>query len=102
MRKLIGFMLFVVGIVVLLADVHVAYVEKSSAHTLNVIVGSAIIFAGGYVMQPALADAFAKSLIEKVPALESLWPGGLRKYDPPPQPGVAPPPSVSGEPPGQG
>jgi hypothetical protein len=102
MRKLIGFMLFVVGIVVLLADVHVAYVAKSSAHALNVILGAAICFAGGYVMLPTLAEALADSLVKHVPALASLWPGGLRKYDPPAQPGVPPPPSITGEPPVQG
>jgi hypothetical protein len=51
------------------------------------------------VMMPTLADSFADSVLKRIPALASIWPGGMRKTDPPPQPNIPPPPSVTGEPP---
>jgi hypothetical protein len=99
MRIVLGLILFIVGLAILLADFHVAYVKQDSAHTLNVIVGVLIVFGGGYVMMPTLADSFADSVLKRIPALASIWPGGMRKTDPPPQPNIPPPPSVTGEPP---
>jgi hypothetical protein len=89
MRIVLGLILFIVGLAILLADFHVAYVKQDSAHTLNVIVGVLIVFGGGYVMMPTLADSFADSVLKRIPALA----------DPPPQPNIPPPPSVTGEPP---
>jgi hypothetical protein len=99
MRIVLGLILFIVGLAILLADFHVAYIQKDSAHTLNVVVGVLIVFGGGYVMMPTLADSFADSVLKRIPALASIWPGGMRKTDPPPQPNIPPPPSVTGEPP---
>ena len=101
MRKLIGFLLLVFGIAIIGLDVHVAYLRQIAAHWTNVIIGAVIAFAGGYVMMPTLADALADSLIKRIPSLASVWPGGLRKTDPPPQPGVPAPPSVTGGAPSQ-
>lgn len=97
MRIVLGFILFVVGLAIILLDVHVAYVKQDSAHVLNVVLGALIVFGGGYTMLPTLADSFADSVLKRIPALASIWPGGLRKTDPPPQPGVPPPPSVTGQ-----
>lgn len=99
MRKVLGLLLFVVGLLIILADIHVAYLERGAAHTINIVVGVLIVFGGGYVMLPTVADAFADSVLKRIPALASLWPGGLRKSDPPPEPGVPLPPSVTGTPP---
>ena len=96
MRIILGLILFIVGLVIVLADIHVAYIKQGAAHTINIIVGLLIVFGGGYVMMPTLADSFADSVLKRIPALASLWPGGMRKSDPPPQPGVPPPPSVTG------
>lgn len=98
MRIVLGLILFIVGLVIVLLDVHVAYVKQDAAHTINIVVGVLIVFGGGYVMMPTLADSFADSVLKRIPALASLWPGGRRISDPPAQPGVPPPPSVSGNP----
>jgi hypothetical protein len=96
MRKVLGLLLFLAGLAIVLADIHVAYLQRDSAHTLNVIAGMLIAFAGGYVMLPTVADAFADSVLKRIPALQSIWPGGMRRTDPPPDPNVPPPPSVTG------
>jgi membrane-bound ClpP family serine protease len=97
MRKVLGLLLFIVGLVIVLADVHVAYLARGAAHTINIVVGLLIAFAGGYVMLPTVADAFADTILKRIPALQTLWPGGMRRTDPPPDPNVPPPPSVTGE-----
>src|SRR5215204_5206942 len=95
LRGLIGFLLLVFGIAVIGLDIHVAYLKQAAAHLTNIIVGALFAFAGGYVMMPTLADAFADAVVKRIPALASVWPGGLRKSDPPPAPGVPLPPSVT-------
>jgi hypothetical protein len=50
-----------------------------------VLVLGALLFSGER-MKSALTDVIRAAL--------SLWPGGMRRYDPPAEPGVAPPPSV--------
>jgi hypothetical protein len=85
LRGFVGFLLLVAGLAIVLADVHVAYLKQDSAHAINLIVGVLIAFGGGYVMMPTLADAFA-----------GLWPGGMRRSDPPADPNVPPPPSITG------
>lgn len=94
-RGVFGFFLLMVGLAIVLADIHVAYLQRDSAHTINIVVGVLIAFAGGYVMMPTLADAFAEAVVKRIPSLASMWPGGLRRTDPPAQPGVPPPPSVT-------
>jgi hypothetical protein len=95
MRKLLGLLLLIVGLLIVLADVHVAYLERGAAHIVNIVVGVLIAWAGGYAMMPTLADAFADGLIKRIPALASVWPGGKRAMDPPPQHGVPLPPSMT-------
>ena len=95
MRIVLGLILFIVGLAIILADVHVAYVQRDSAHMLNVVLGVVVVFAGGYVMMPTMADAFADSVLKRIPALASLWPGGMRRSDPPAEPGVPLPPSMT-------
>lgn len=97
MRKTFGLLLFLVGLLVVLADIHVAYLERGAAHTLNIVVGMLIAFAGGYVMMPTVADAFADAVLKRIPALASIWPGGARRYDPPADPSVPLPPSVTAQ-----
>lgn len=98
MRKVFGLLLFLIGLVIVMADIHVAYLERGAAHTINIVVGMVIAFGGGYVMMPTVADAFADAVLKRIPSLASLWPGGLRATDPPPQPGVPLPPSVTASP----
>jgi len=97
MRKFVGLLLLIAGVVMLLLDAHVAYIRQAAAHGINVGASLLLIFAGMWVLMPAVARAFAKELVEAIPALGALWPGGRRQYDPPPKPGVPPPPSVTGE-----
>ena len=97
MRRIAGLFLFLIGLVIVLADIRVAYLQRDSAHTLNIVAGMLIAFAGGYVMVPTIADAFADAVLKRIPALASLWPGGMRRTDPPAQPNVPLPPSVTGE-----
>ena len=94
MKKLVGLLLLLAGLVMLLLDAHVAYINQTAAHGLNIIAGLLLVFGGLWTLMPAVAQAFARELLEAIPALGSLWPGGQRRYDPPPQPGVPPPPSV--------
>jgi hypothetical protein len=98
MRRLVGLLLLLSGVLMLLADAHVAYLAQSAAHGVNVGASLLLVFAGLWVLMPAVAQAFAKELLEAIPALGTLWPGGSRRYDPPPQPGVPPPPSVTSVP----
>ena len=95
MRRFVGLLLLVAGLVMLLLDAHVAYINQSAAHGLNILSGLLLIFLGMWTLLPAVAEAFAKELVAALPSLGQLWPGGSRRYDPPPQPGVPPPPSVS-------
>jgi hypothetical protein len=97
-RKIIGFVLLVFGIAIVGLDVHVAYLQQIAAHWTNIIIGTVFAFAGGYVMVPTIADALADAILKRIPALASLWPGGMRRTDPPADPNVPPPPSVTGGP----
>jgi len=97
MKKLVGLLLLIAGLVLLLLDAHVAYLARSAAHAVNIIAGLLLVFAGMWTLMPTVAQAFARELLDAIPALGTLWPGGSRRYDPPPQPGVPPPPSKSSE-----
>ena len=94
-RKAFGLTLALVGLAALIADLHVAYLGRTAAHTVNLIVAGLLIFGGGWLLNPPDAEGIADAIAKRVPVLSSLWPGGMRKDDPPPQPGVPPPPSVS-------
>jgi hypothetical protein len=98
MRKFVGLVLLLSGVVMLLLDAHVAWKSQAAAHGVNVGASLMLIFAGFWALMPAVAQAFAKELIETIPALGTLWPGGSRRYDPPPSPNVPPPPSVTRKP----
>lgn len=95
MRKLIGILVLLVGLLMMLMDAHVAYLKQSAAHGLNIVSGLLLIFIALWMLMPTVARAFAHELLRIIPALGQLWPGGRRAYDPPPQPNVPPPPSVT-------
>jgi protein-S-isoprenylcysteine O-methyltransferase Ste14 len=97
-RKIVGWLLIIVGIVVLLGDFHVAYKTQSSAHFINTSIGLVLVLAGLVALVPMLAREIAKELANYGQAVTAIWPGGLRKTDPPPDPNVPPPPSVTGGP----
>jgi hypothetical protein len=96
LRGFVGFLLLIAGLAIVMADVHVAYLKQDSAHAINLIVGVLIAFGGGYVMMPTLADAFADAVVKRIPKIAGLWPGGMRRSDPPADPNVPPPPSITG------
>lgn len=97
-RKLAGVLVLLVGLVMMLADAHVAYIKQGPAHAINILSGLLLIFIALWMLMPTVARAFAKELLQIIPALGQLWPGGRRSYDPPPQPNVPAPPSVTGKP----
>lgn len=94
MRKVIGVLVLLVGLVMMLLDAHVAYLKQGPAHAINIVAGLVLIFMALWMLMPAVAQAFAKELLQIIPALGQLWPGGRRAYDPPAQPGVPPPPKA--------
>lgn len=95
MKRFIGVLLLVAGLAMLLLDAHVAYLNQSAAHGINIAAGLLLIFLALWLLMPAVAQAFARELLDIIPALGSIWPGGRRAYDPPPAPNVPPPPSVT-------
>ena len=94
-RKLVGVVLFLFAMAILFADFHVAYLKQSAAHMLNVLAGIASLFAGLLALMPTFAREIADEIAKRAPVLMSRWPGGQRVDDPPAQPGVPPPPSVT-------
>lgn len=98
MRKFTGVLVLLVGLVMMLLDAHVAYVKQGPAHALNIVSGLLLIFIALWMLMPTVARAFAHELLQIIPALGQLWPGGRRAYDPPPRPDVPLPPSVTKHP----
>jgi uncharacterized protein YjeT (DUF2065 family) len=97
-RKLVGWLLLLIGVVVLLGDFHVAYQTQSSAHLINTTIGLVLVLAGLVALVPMLAREIAKELASYGQTVSAIWPGGKRAADPPPDPNVPPPPSVTGGP----
>jgi len=94
-RKALGVLFVAVGFAALGADLHVVYLTQRAAHVTNLIIAGAMIFVGGLLLDPPTAESVADAIVRRLPAFSGLWPGGMRKEDPPAQPGVPLPPSVA-------
>lgn len=97
-RKALGMLFVAVGFAALAADLHVVYLTQRAAHVTNLVVAGAMIFVGGLLLDPPTAESVADAIVRRLPVLGGLWPGGMRRDDPPPDPRVPPPPSVTDAP----
>ena len=96
-RKAFGLVLALIGLAAIAADFLVAFQERSAVHLTHQIIGAIMLFVGGWCLNPPDAEAIADAVLKRVPIVAGLWPGGKRAMDPPPEPGVPLPPSVTGE-----
>ncbi len=71
-------------------------VAHDPVHPFHLMIAGVLMFVGGYLLNPPDAEAIADALAKRIPLLQSIWPGGMRKTDPPPEPNVPPPPSITG------
>lgn len=78
-----GFVILWVGLAALSADIHVAYLDHTSAHMLNALVSLTLIYVGLRLWLPSVGQTIAKEILSYVPALGYLKSGGRREYDPP-------------------
>lgn len=87
MRKLIGVVLFVLGVVGLVLDYDGIRVAKGGAlHAINAGVELSLIFVGIICLIPTLALEIAKELPMFGKAVTAALPGGRRETDPPAPP----------------
>lgn len=96
-RKAFGLTLFGFGLVWLAAETRSVAVLGQVFHPWHMMVSALLMFCGGYLMNPPDAEGIADALAKRLPVIRSLWPGGMRATDPPPQANVPPPPSVTGD-----
>lgn len=94
-RRVLGLVLFGFGLAWLFAETR-GIVSRETAHPVHLIVSGVLMFIGGYLLNPPDAEAIADAVLKRLPSLAGLWPGGMRKTDPPPDPNVPPPPSITG------
>ena len=88
LRKLIGSVMFALGVAGLIIDYHGIHLAKGgSLHWVNAVVEIGLMIAGMIALVPALALEIAKDLPLFGKAITSVLPGGRRDSDPP-----APPP----------
>jgi len=84
MRKLIGVILFALGVVGLVLDYDGIRVAHGGAlHAINAAVELSLIIVGIICLIPALALEIAKDLPVFGKAVTAVWPGGRRDSDPP-------------------
>ena len=95
-RRVLGLVLFGFGLAWLTAETR-EVMAHNPIHPWHIIIAGLLMFIGGYLMNPPDAEAIADAILKRVPIVAGLWPGGLRKTDPDPQPGVPLPPSVTGQ-----
>lgn len=95
-RRVFGFVVALIGLAAIAADFFVAFQDRSSVHVVHQLIGALLLFVGGWCLNPPDAEAIADAVLKRIPVIAGLWPGGMRKNDPPPQPDVPPPPSVTG------
>ena len=95
-RRVFGFVIALIGLAAIAADFLVAFQERSSVHITHQLIGAGLLFVGGWCLNPPDAEAIADAIIKRVPKIAGLWPGGMRRNDPPADPSVPPPPSVTG------
>jgi hypothetical protein len=95
-RRVLGLVLFGFGLTWLWSETQ-SVMNHEPFHPWHIIIAGLLMFAGGYLMNPPDAEAIADAVLKRVPLVAGLWPGGMRKTDPPPDPAIPPPPSVTGE-----
>lgn len=99
-RRLFGLVLALIGLAALVADLVITFqawqrLQKiEPLHMGNMAVAGVMLFVGGWLLNPPDAEAIADAVVKRFPF---RWAGGMRGYDPPPDPKVPPPPSVTGE-----
>jgi hypothetical protein len=96
-RRVFGFVIALVGLAAIAADFLVAFQERGAVHITHQIIGAVMLFVGGWCLNPPDAEAIADAILKRVPLVAGLWPGGKRAADPPAEPGVPLPPSVTHE-----
>lgn len=97
-RRVFGLVLVGFGIAWLTAETR-EVLGRQPIHPWHMIIAGLLMFLGGYLLNPPDAEAIADAVIKRIPQVAGLWPGGMRRSDPPPEPGVPPPPSVTTGPP---
>lgn len=95
-RRILGLVLFGFGIAWLTAETR-GVLAHEPIHPWHIMIAGLLMFAGGYLMNPPDAEAIADAILKRVPIVAGLWPGGMRKSDPPPDPNIPPPPSVTAQ-----
>jgi hypothetical protein len=94
-RKLFAALLVLFGMTILALDVHTSFKRQGPLHYLNIGVAVGLGFVGGWLLNRLEAESVADAILKRLPLISTLWPGGKRATDPPPQPGVPAPPSVT-------
>jgi hypothetical protein len=94
-RKALGVAITLMSMATFGADVIVAYYQRTALHIGHATAAGVGLFIGGYLLNPPDAVSIADALLKRLPLVSSLWPGGMRREDPPAQPGVPLPPSVT-------
>lgn len=94
-RRVFGLVIALVGLAAIAADLVVSFQERRGMHVGHMIVGSVMLFVGGWCLNPPDAEAIADAILKRVPMVAGLWPGGMRRNDPPAEPNVPLPPSVT-------
>lgn len=90
LRTMFGLVLFSVGLYLAVFDIHITISKGLSPHYFTIVFASMLMFAGGYVMTPSVADAIATRVARFLDPLLDRIPGGRRRTDPP-APGPADP-----------
>lgn len=94
-RRVFGFVIAMVALAALVSDLMLAYQLRQALHVGHIIVAGVGMFVGGWCLNPPDAEAIADAVLRRVPLIAGLWPGGMRRGDPPAEPDVPLPPSVT-------
>jgi hypothetical protein len=94
LQKVFGLVLLMIGLGTLVSGVFIAHLDRAGIHWGHMILSLVLLFIGGWLLNRALAEGIADAILKRVPALATLWPGGRRASDPPPDPKVPPPPGA--------
>lgn len=91
-RKLFAVALLMFGMTILALDVHTSFRQQGPLHYLNIAVAVGLGFVGGWLLNRLEAESIVDAILKRLPL---PWPGGMRRSDPPPDPRVPLPPSVT-------
>lgn len=93
LRKAFAIVLLLFGMTILALDVHTSFRKQGPLHYVNIAVAVGLGFVGGWLLNRLEAESIVDAILKRLPF---AWPGGKRASDPPPDPNVPPPPSVTG------